>query len=172
MQRSSGRQADLTDENDENSDAGMGRGSKGEQLTSSLTKRAGLQFSVDRFLRHTRRTIGDDGPEIEDNAGVYLAAVLEYLAAELLEASGIAAKLRRTAEREGEERDPRITPLDVLQGVRDHAELSQLFTRPTSFSSPEDGEVEEGDDQDEEAAAETGGGSEEDKAASNDDDLE
>jgi len=51
--------------------------------------RAGLQFPVGRISRFLRK--GRYGARVGGGAAVYLAAVLEYLAAEILELAGNAA---------------------------------------------------------------------------------
>ena len=70
-----------------------GRGGKGKASTSRpMTKaaRAGLQFPVGRIARFLKQ--GRHAQRVGAGAPVYLAAVLEYLAAEVLELAGNAAK--------------------------------------------------------------------------------
>merc|ERR1712110_719982 len=70
-----------------------GRGGKGKASTSRpMTKaaRAGLQFPVGRIARFMKQ--GRHAERVGAGAPVYLAAVLEYLAAEVLELAGNAAK--------------------------------------------------------------------------------
>ena len=66
-----------------------GRGKKGGKSTSSSAK-AGLQFPVGRMRRYLRN--GRYAARIGAGAPVYMAAVMEYLVAEILELSGNAAK--------------------------------------------------------------------------------
>merc|ERR1739845_259940 len=66
-----------------------GRGGKGKASTSRpMTKaaRAGLQFPVGRIARFMKQ--GRHAERVGAGAPVYLAAVLEYLAAEVLELAG------------------------------------------------------------------------------------
>ena len=69
-------------------------GGKGKSSASRrfVTKsaRAGLQFPVGRIARHMKA--GRHADRVGAGAPVYLAAVLEYLAAEVLELAGNAAK--------------------------------------------------------------------------------
>ena len=57
----------------------------------SKSKKAGLQFPVGRIKRHIK---GGIQQRVADKAAVYLAAVLEYMAAEVLEPAGNTAKDR------------------------------------------------------------------------------
>ncbi|KAJ1843482.1 histone H2A, partial [Coemansia sp. RSA 486] len=56
----------------------------------SRSSKAGIQFPVGRIHRHLRR--GNYAQRIAAGAPVYLAAVLEYLTAEILELAGNAAR--------------------------------------------------------------------------------
>ncbi|CAJ0963478.1 unnamed protein product [Ranitomeya imitator] len=56
---------------------------------SSRSAKAGLQFPVGRIHRFPRK--GNYAKRIGSGAGIYLAAILEYLCAEILELSGNAA---------------------------------------------------------------------------------
>lgn len=82
----------------------------------SRTDRAGLQLSVGRIHRLLRR--GRYSQRIGSDAPVYLAAVLEYLVAEMLELAGVAAKANRKS---------RITPRFLQLAVRQDAELDELL---------------------------------------------
>lgn len=53
-----------------------------------------------------------------ETAAIYLAAVLEYLAAEVLELAGNSAK---------DQKRQRITPRDILMGIRTDEELNKLY---------------------------------------------
>jgi histone H2A len=70
---------------------GKGKGGRGDkkQSTSSSAK-AGLQFPVGRIGRYLRQ--GKYATRMGAGAPVYLAAVLEYLTAEILELAGNAAR--------------------------------------------------------------------------------
>merc|ERR1712010_76424 len=70
-----------------------GRGGKGKSSASrpvSRSAKAGLQFPVGRVARHLRNSRA--AARVGAGAPVYMAAVLEYLAAEVLELAGNAAK--------------------------------------------------------------------------------
>jgi histone H2A len=99
-----------------------GRG-KGKKSSKSVTRssRAGLQFPVgrlSRFLKDERYA-----SRIGAGAPVYLAAVLEYLAAEILELAGNAA--RDTNKKR------RITPRYIQLAIRNDAELHKLLAEVT-----------------------------------------
>lgn len=59
---------------------------------------------------------------IGTGSAVYLAAVLEYLAAEVLELAGNAAR---------DNRRQRVIPRHIMMAVRSDAELSELFKNVT-----------------------------------------
>jgi len=67
-----------------------GRGKKAGGKSQSRSARAGLQFPVGRVSRFLRK--GRYGARVGGGAPVYLSAVLEYLAAEILELAGNAAR--------------------------------------------------------------------------------
>ena len=69
---------------------GRGKGKSSAQRQVSKTARAGLQFPVGRIARFMKQS--RTASRIGAGAPVYLAAVLEYLAAEVLELAGNAAK--------------------------------------------------------------------------------
>ena len=68
---------------------GRGKGDAGTKAISKSTK-AGLQFPVGRIARFMKE--GKFSDRVGAGAPVYLAAVLEYLAAEVLELAGNAAR--------------------------------------------------------------------------------
>ncbi len=68
---------------------GRGKGDTGTKAISKSTK-AGLQFPVGRIARFMKE--GKFADRVGAGAPVYLAAVLEYLAAEVLELAGNAAR--------------------------------------------------------------------------------
>lgn len=68
---------------------GRGKGTEGTKAISKSTK-AGLQFPVGRIARFMKE--GKFSDRVGAGAPVYLAAVLEYLAAEVLELAGNAAR--------------------------------------------------------------------------------
>jgi len=93
--------------------AGRG-GSKREQ--QSRSKRAGLQFPVGRIHRHLRE--GRYAARVGAGAPVYLAAVMEYLTAEVLELAGNAAR---------DNKKTRIIPRHIQLAVRNDEELNKLL---------------------------------------------
>merc|ERR1712086_418431 len=100
-----------------------GRGGKGKASTSRpMTKaaRAGLQFPVGRIARFMKQ--GRHAERVGAGAPVYLAAVLEYLAAEVLELAGNAAK---------DNKKTRIIPRHIQLAVRNDEELNRLLKDTT-----------------------------------------
>ena len=105
--------------------AGGGKGKSGKAKTTSSkavskSSRAGLQFPVGRvgrLLRHAHYT-----ERVGAGAPVYLAAVLEYLAAEVLELAGNAAK---------DNKKTRIVPRHILLAIRNDEELNKLLSNAT-----------------------------------------
>ena len=94
-----------------------GRSKAGSAKTQkSRSKRAGLQFPVGRIHRHLRK--GNFATRIGSGAPVYLAAVIEYLTAEILELAGNAAKDNKKA---------RIIPRHLQLAIRNDEELNQVF---------------------------------------------
>ncbi|WOG94791.1 hypothetical protein DCAR_0314088 [Daucus carota subsp. sativus] len=79
-----------------------------------------LHFPVGRIARYLK--IGRYAERVGSGSPVYLAAVLEYLAAEVLDLSGNAAKdFRKT----------RITPRHIQLAVQNDEELSLLLRSVT-----------------------------------------
>ena len=74
--------------------SGRGKGGKAKAKAKSRSSRAGLQFPVGRIHRHLRK--GNYSERVGAGAPVYLAAVMEYLAAEVLELAGNAANDLKT----------------------------------------------------------------------------
>merc|ERR1712029_676391 len=70
--------------------SGRGKGGKVKGASKSRSSRAGLQFPVGRIHRLLRK--GNYAERVGAGAPVYLAAVMEYLAAEVLELAGNAAR--------------------------------------------------------------------------------
>lgn len=85
--------------------------------------KAGLQFPVGRMARYMRRL--RVATRIGAGAPVYIAAVLEYLTAEILELAGNAAKDNKKA---------RIVPRHIQLAVRNDEELNKLFGGATIAS--------------------------------------
>ena len=69
--------------------SGRGKGKTGKKSVSRSAK-AGLQFPVGRIARYLK--VGKYATRVGAGAPVYLAAVLEYLAAEVLELAGKASR--------------------------------------------------------------------------------
>lgn len=93
-----------------------GRGKKAGGKSQSRSARAGLQFPVGRVSRFLRK--GRYGARVGGGAPVYLSAVLEYLAAEILELAGNAAR---------DNKRTRITPRHIQLAVRNDEELNKLL---------------------------------------------
>ncbi|KAK3139917.1 hypothetical protein QOZ80_5AG0392590 [Eleusine coracana subsp. coracana] len=98
------------------SSAGAGRGrAKGTKAVSRSSK-AGLVFPVGRIGRFLK--VGKYAQRVGAGAPVYLSAVLEYLAAEVLELAGNAAR---------DNKKSRIVPRHIQLAVRNDEELVRLF---------------------------------------------
>ena len=69
--------------------SGRGKGKTAKKAVSRSAK-AGLQFPVGRVARYLK--VGKYATRVGAGAPVYLAAVLEYLAAEVLELAGNASR--------------------------------------------------------------------------------
>ena len=94
-----------------------GRGKAGSKKGSkSRSSRAGLQFPVGRVHRHLRN--GRYSSRIGAGAPVYMAAVMEYLAAEILELAGNAAR---------DNKKHRIIPRHIQLAIRNDEELNRLL---------------------------------------------
>ena len=101
--------------------SGRGKGGKiKKDSKKSRSARAGLQFPVGRLHRLMRK--GNYAERIGAGAPVYLAAVLEYLAAEVLELSGNAAR---------DNKKTRISPRHIQLAVRNDEELNKLLANVT-----------------------------------------
>merc|ERR1719401_593446 len=91
----------------------------GKQDGKSLTRsaRAGVQFPVGRVHRFLKK-YGTHNMRIGGTAGVYVAAVMEYLSAEVLELAGNVAKDNKTK---------RVTPRHIQLAIRGDDELDALI---------------------------------------------
>ncbi|KAI3937774.1 hypothetical protein MKW92_025398 [Papaver armeniacum] len=100
-------------------------GRKGGDRKKAVTKsvKAGLQFPVGRITRLLKK--GRYAQRLGSGAPVYLAAVLEYLAAEVLELAGNAAR---------DNKKSRIIPRHLLLAIRNDQELGKLLSGVTIAS--------------------------------------
>eukprot|EP00252_Welwitschia_mirabilis_P021796 TRINITY_DN56_c0_g1_i1.p1 TRINITY_DN56_c0_g1~~TRINITY_DN56_c0_g1_i1.p1 ORF type:complete len:156 (-),score=46.39 TRINITY_DN56_c0_g1_i1:168-596(-) len=89
----------------------------------SKASKAGLQFPVGRIARYLKN--GRYAKRVGIGAPIYLAAVLEYLAAEVLELAGNAAK---------DNKKNRIIPRHVLLAIKNDEELGKLLSGVTIAS--------------------------------------
>ena len=100
--------------------SGRGKGSKVSTKPKSRSSRAGLQFPVGRMHRLLRK--GHYAERVGAGAPVYLAAVLEYLSAEILELAGNAAR---------DNKKTRIIPRHLQLAIRNDEELNKLLSGVT-----------------------------------------
>ena len=100
--------------------SGRGKGGKKSGKSKTRSSRAGLQFPVGRIHRFLRK--GHYAERIGSGAPVYLAAVLEYLSAEILELAGNAAR---------DNKKSRIIPRHLQLAVRNDEELNKLLSGVT-----------------------------------------
>ncbi|CAI9300535.1 unnamed protein product [Lactuca saligna] len=97
-----------------------GRGKPKSTKSVSRSSKAGLQFPVGRVSRYLKN--GRYAKRVGSGSPVYLSAVLEYLAAEVLELAGNAAR---------DNKKTRIIPRHIQLAVRNDEELSKLLGRVT-----------------------------------------
>ena len=100
--------------------SGRGKGGKVKSKAKSRSSRAGLQFPVGRIHRLLRK--GNYAERVGAGAPVYLAAVMEYLAAEVLELAGNAAR---------DNKKTRIIPRHLQLAIRNDEELNKLLSGVT-----------------------------------------
>jgi len=93
-----------------------GRGKTSGKKTQTKSSKAGLQFPVGRISRFLKK--GKYASRVGAGAPVYLAAILEYLTAEVLELAGNAAR---------DNKKTRIVPRHIQLAVRNDEELNKLF---------------------------------------------
>ncbi|GIL79770.1 hypothetical protein Vretifemale_9073, partial [Volvox reticuliferus] len=96
--------------------AGRGKGKSAGKKAVSRSAKAGLQFPVGRIARYLKK--GKYAERIGAGAPVYLAAVLEYLTAEVLELAGNAAR---------DNKKNRIVPRHIQLAIRNDEELGKLL---------------------------------------------
>mmetsp|Transcript_10644 Transcript_10644/g.9575 ORF Transcript_10644/g.9575 Transcript_10644/m.9575 type:complete len:159 (-) Transcript_10644:104-580(-) len=98
---------------------GKGKGGRGKtegKKSQTKSSKAGLQFPVGRIGRFLKK--GKYAARVGGGAPVYLAAILEYLTAEILELAGNAAR---------DNKKTRIIPRHIQLAVRNDEELNKLF---------------------------------------------
>ena len=100
-----------------------GRGKGSAKKAVSRSAKAGLQFPVGRVARYLKQ--GKWATRVGAGAPVYLAAVLEYLCAEILELAGNAAR---------DNKKSRIIPRHIQLAVRNDEELNKLLGSVTIAS--------------------------------------
>ncbi|KAF8609168.1 histone-fold-containing protein [Ceratobasidium sp. AG-I] len=93
-----------------------GKAGTSETKAQSRSAKAGLQFPVGRIHRMLKK--GNYAQRVGAGAPVYLAAVLEYLAAEILELAGNAARDNKKA---------RIVPRHLQLAIKNDEELNKLL---------------------------------------------
>ncbi|KAK4381792.1 UNVERIFIED_CONTAM: Histone H2A.1 [Sesamum angustifolium] len=100
-------------------------GRRGGERKKAIPKsvKAGLQFPVGRIARFLKK--GRYAQRMGIGAPIYMAAVLEYLAAEVLELAGNAAR---------DNKKTRIIPRHVQLAIRNDEELGKLLQGVTIAS--------------------------------------
>ena len=96
---------------------------KGKTGAKSRSSKAGLTFPVGRIGRFLKK--GRFAQRVGAGAPVYVAAILEYLTAELLELAGNAAK---------DNKKTRITPRHIQLAVKNDEEFNKVLGKATIAS--------------------------------------
>jgi histone H2A len=99
------------------------KGREKGSTSKTRSSRAGLQFPVGRIHRFLKRA--SHGSRIAGGAAVYMAAVMEYLTAEILELAGNAAR---------DNKKTRIIPRHIQLAIRNDEELNRLLGHVTIAS--------------------------------------
>ena len=97
-----------------------GQGGKVKKPYRTTSSRAGLQFPVMRVRRYLKK--GQYGKPRGLGGSIYLAAVMEYLTAEILELAGNAAR---------DNKKSRIIPRHIVLAVKNDEELNGLLKNVT-----------------------------------------
>ncbi|ODV82767.1 hypothetical protein CANARDRAFT_30557 [[Candida] arabinofermentans NRRL YB-2248] len=97
-----------------------GKAGSSEKASVSRSSKAGLTFPVGRIHRLLKK--GNYAQRVGSGAPVYLTAVLEYLAAEILELAGNAAR---------DNKKSRIIPRHLQLAIRNDEELNKLLGHVT-----------------------------------------
>lgn len=100
--------------------SGRGKAKNEKAKPKTRSSRAGLQFPVSRIDRLIKK--GRYAKRVGAGAPVYLAAVLEYLSAEILELAGNAAR---------DNKKQRIIPRHLQLAIRNDEELNKLLAGVT-----------------------------------------
>ncbi|KAL3290492.1 hypothetical protein HHI36_023833 [Cryptolaemus montrouzieri] len=100
--------------------SGRGKGGRVKGMAMSCSSRVGLQLPVGRIHRLLRK--GNYAERVGAGAPVYLAVVMEYLAAEVLELAGNAAR---------DNKKTRIIPRHLQLAIRKDEELNKLLSGST-----------------------------------------
>lgn len=103
---------------------GKAKGKASGKGTVSRSAKAGLSFPVGRIARMLKH--GRYSERVGLGAPVYLAAVLEYLVAELLEVSAMVVK---------DSKKNRIIPRYIFLGLKEDEEFNKLFQHTTITTS-------------------------------------
>jgi len=114
--------------------SGRGKGGKVRAKGKTRSSRAGLQFPVGRMHRLLRK--GHYAERVGAGAPVYLAAVLEYLSAEILELAGkleyLSAEILELAGNAARDnKKTRIIPRHLQLAIRNDEELNKLLSGVT-----------------------------------------
>ena len=100
--------------------SGRGKGGKAHAKSKSRSERARLQFPVGRVHHYLKR--GNYAERVGAGAPVYMAAVMEYLTAEILELAGNATR---------DNKKLRTNPRHLQLAVRNDEELNRLLAGVT-----------------------------------------
>ena len=102
--------------------AKKGGGKKGAAVSGS--SKAGLLFPVGRMNRYLKK--GLFARRVGSSAGVYIAAILQYVMEDILECAAGELDKRNQSLKNGKQQ---LSPRHLQLGIRNDAELSQLFAR-------------------------------------------